>query len=449
MVAGAAGVSLGRLSSSLAGRGAMAWAQSARERLRITDIETHEILVPFHDFNASDIQRYHGLNIQLRTVFIMKTAGDLEGYGESWGPAPADGTYTQYVGTDPFDWIGDTRNLAMNMAVYDLMGKFLEVPAWKLIGPKVRDWVPVAAWTVSRTPEAMADEVLQVSRMGYRWLKYHIDELQNVVDQTRAMQKVAPPGFRVHYDFNANATVEASYPVLRELEKFPIVGRIEDPISARDPEGWSLLRAKCRLPILVHHGPTDFLTEKRCDGLMAGHAPIGMAQKIAAVAEQAHAPIMLQQAGGTINQAFLAHEAAVFKMATLDHVDLCHLWKDDITREHMDVVGGSVAVPSGPGLGVTIDREKLARYRAAPRPVRGRFLVRVRYEGGPTIYFRHDPDVPGKTDDLRNLNPPYVPGPSPSYANAVATDFWAEEGTREFEAMWKKTESGPAWTAKS
>ena len=336
----------------------------------------------------------------------------------------------------------------MNMACYDLMGKFLGVPAWKLIGPKVRDWVPVAAWTVSRTPDAMADEVKQVSRMGYHWLKYHIDELQNVIDQTRAMQKVAPPGFKVHYDFNANATVEAAYPVLRELERFPIVGRIEDPISAKDPEGWSLLRAKCRLPILVHHGPADFLTEKRCDGLMAGHAPIGMAAKIAAVAEQAHAPIMLQQAGGTINQAFLAHEAAVFKMATLDHVNLCHLWTDDITNEPMDVIGGSVAVPSGPGLGVTIDREKLKRYRVAPRPTRGRFLVRVRYHGGPTIYFRHDPDVPGKTDDLRNLNPPYVPGPSPSYANAVATDFWDETGTPEFEEMWRKTEAGPTWTTK-
>ena len=73
-------------------------------------------------------------------------------------------------------------------------------------------------------------------------------------------------------------------------------------------------------------------------------------------------------------------------------------------------------------------------------------IVRVRYDGGPTIYFRHDPDVPGKTDDLRRLNPPFVPGPSPSYAHAVVTDFWAAEGTPEFEAMWKKTESGPTWT---
>ena len=37
------------------------------------------------------------------------------------------------------------------MAVYDLIGKYLGLPCWKLIGPQVRSWVPVAAWTASQT----------------------------------------------------------------------------------------------------------------------------------------------------------------------------------------------------------------------------------------------------------------------------------------------------------
>src|SRR5262249_31069944 len=158
---------------------------------------------------------------------------------------------------------------------------------------------------------------------------------------------------------------------------------------------------KLGLPIVVHHGPVEFLVDRLCDGLMAGHSSIGAAAKVAAIAESVNVPIMLQQCGGTINQACVAHEAAVFRMATMDHVTLCHLWKDDVTVETMPVVGGSVELPNGPGLGVTIDRKKLEQYATAARPQYRRFLVRLRHAGGLTVYCRHDPDQPGSVDSLR------------------------------------------------
>ena len=211
---------------------------SSAGSLRVTEIETHEILLPYHDFNARTLFRYHGLGIQLRTVYVAKTNHEgLEGYGEAWGRGWPKDEVANYVGTNPFDWIGDTKTLPINMAMYDLMGKYLGLPAWKLIGPKVRDRVPVAAWTVSQPPKQMAAEVRQAVRQGYRWLKYHVDEIQNVVDQTVAMQQVAPSGFKVHYDFNANSTFEAIAPVVKKLEQFPIAGRIEDPLVASDTEG--------------------------------------------------------------------------------------------------------------------------------------------------------------------------------------------------------------------
>jgi len=420
-----------------------AWAQA---RMKITAVEIHEILTPFHREHSDNLFRYHGLGVQLRTIYIVKTDAGLEGYGESWGPAPKPNPYTRYVGSSPVDWIGSAADLPMNMAIYDLMGKYLGVPAWKLIGPKVRAWIPVGGWTASQPPEAMAEEVRNLSQRGYRWMKYHVDVLQNAVDQTEAMQKVAPRSFKIHYDFNGNSNVDAVYPVLRELERFPIVGRVEDPIASIDHAGYRTKRQKCRIPVLVHHAPADFfMVNHLCDGVMAGHAPVGYAMRIAALAETTNTPFMLQQCGGVINQAFLAQEAAVFKMATIEHVNLCHLWEDDVTVERMPVVGGSVEVSNKPGLGITLDREKLERYVKAPRPKQSRFLVRVRYAQGPTIYFRFDPDAPGA--NLRQLHPPHVPGPSPGYGNAVVSDFWAEEGSPAFEAMWKRTESGPAFDA--
>ena len=89
-----------------------------KHSLKITEIEVHEILPPFHDYNATALFRYNGTGNQLRTIFILKTNTGLEGFGESWGPEPAQGTYDKYIGTSPFDWVNDPVNLPINMAVY-------------------------------------------------------------------------------------------------------------------------------------------------------------------------------------------------------------------------------------------------------------------------------------------------------------------------------------------
>ena len=125
--------------------------------MHITDIEVHAICPPYCDFNALALARYHGARIQRRAILVVHTDNGLEGLGENIGDAPdGDALRAKYIGTSPFDWINAEQDLAMNMACYDLMGKHLGIPAWKLIGPKVRSWIPVAAWTVAQAPSAMA-----------------------------------------------------------------------------------------------------------------------------------------------------------------------------------------------------------------------------------------------------------------------------------------------------
>ena len=108
-----------------------------------------------------------------------------------------------------------------------------------------------------------------------------------------------PPGFRVQYDFNEDSNFEAVYPVLKELERFPIAGRIEDPIRSIDQDGYRLLRKKCAIPILIHHGPAEvFMRKGLSDGFMASHAGIGSAMKLAAMAESTNTPSCCRWLGG-------------------------------------------------------------------------------------------------------------------------------------------------------
>ena len=418
-------------------------ARRGRDRLRIQSIKPVTFYAPYRHYNKETLFRYHGQNIQARTVYVVTTNMGITGYGERWGKNTLTANDLKpYLGTSPFDWIAQRSNLAINMALYDLMGKYLELPAWKLIGPQVRPKVPVAFWTVSQTPDAMATEVRQASRMGYRWLKYHTDEVQNVVDQTKAMQAVAPPGFQVHYDLNANALLDDILPLLEKLEKFPLAGRFEDPIVATDRQGWKTLRQEIKRPILGHHVPLDFIRSGLVDGYMASHAAIGNAVRVAAMVEEIQMPMMVQQCGGTVNLAFLAHLASVFPTATIDHVNLAHLWQEEITDQLMPVSDGHVRVPDGPGLGIPVNENKLAEMAQRPAPTYQPFLVQIRYQDGPMIYTRHNPDLPGCTDNLRFLQRllgKSIPGPRPGYDNPVITHLVDASNEPDFARIWEAT----------
>ena len=78
-----------------------------------------------------------------------------------------------------------------------------------------------------------------------------------------------------------------------------------------------------------------------------------------------------------------------------------------------------------------------------------RFLVRIRYADGLTVYVRHDPDEPGQQDNMRTLEKLHglrAPSNIPSYAAPVSTDFWEDSEEPEvFARWWTETESGPAW----
>ena len=107
--------------------------------------------------------------------------------------------------------------------------------------------------------EDSAREVEIAAERGYRGLKCKARAFYDVVEQAEAMQQVAPPDFRVEFDFNgALISVEKALPVLRALEKIPVVKGVEEPIFAYDMEGWRRLHREIRIPFYLHGVSTIF-----------------------------------------------------------------------------------------------------------------------------------------------------------------------------------------------
>ena len=161
--------------------------------MKITNIEVIPIAMPLakrYDNHAGRTRMY---DIDQHIVVKIHADNGIIGYGDYEDrPTIAPKEVEPLIDRNPFDFLHNNFNMAIGMALYDLMGKYLEVPAYKLLGQKVRDAVPAAAWTRPCPPDIFAEEIQRAVGQGYRIFKMHSDAKYDVIEQTKAAEAVAP-----------------------------------------------------------------------------------------------------------------------------------------------------------------------------------------------------------------------------------------------------------------
>src|SRR5688572_3444770 len=383
----------------------------------------------------------HFPNWNLRTVFRVKADNGLVGYGDFRCPPPPDTIAAPLIGKSPFDFVGNDLNPGLGAALYDLMGKHLDLPAYKLMGPKVRDRVSVAAWTKPVPPDTLAQEVKRAASEGYTHMKMHASEYYDLFEQNKAVEEVAPPGFLMHYDLNWSRSLLSVAPLIRDLESSPTVGFIEDPLRRNDLDGWRRLRREIRVPLIMHVQPLGGLQEVIlgcADGYMAG-GQIGSTLRFGAALSAASLPLLLQITGGTLTKALALHVAAVTPAATLHSVNLDDQYEDDITTTRIPVASGTSPVPEAPGLGLEVDEDALHRLSQnkptpVPRHVAVVTLPEGNGQGGPTITF----------PSLTSIRVQQHTGREEGTIHGISMRLWDDDGTPEFEKAHSRAHStGP------
>lgn len=354
--------------------------------MKITEIEVHRITVPYVDWIAYQLNHFYGPTE--RTIYIAHSDTGLIGLGESGRPEPQE-TIDHYVGTNPFDHVGDEISLGLGTAMYDLMGQAAGVPVYKLIGQRYRTWVPVGSWTVSTHPDRMAEAVRKYAAQGYTWMKYHLSPFESVIAQTEAMQAAAPEGFRLHYDFTMHGSDDHMLELLDKLARYPIAGCFEDALPAEDLPGYIELRKRSPLPVVLHHTPLGATYEVlmgAADVYMLGHQKIGDAIRRSGLFAAGNIPFMLQNVGGHITQAMTSQMMAAFPSANFHFFCDCETWSDDVVSERPNIVNGLLRVSEKPGLGVTLDRDALERLKTLELPAQPNWILKSRYKNGTRMY---------------------------------------------------------------
>lgn len=266
---------------------------------------------------------------------------------------------------------------AVETALLDLAGKRLGVPVSELIGGgRVRDSLPVA-WTLASGDTARdieeAERVLDLRRHNIFKLKIGKRSVRDDVSHVAAIKKAVGDRGSVRVDVNQNWD-EAQADLGMRLLQDAGVDLVEQPVARHAHASMARLSAKHIVPLMADealHGPCDAFAIAACSGARIFAVKIAQSGGLLpahAVATIAHAGgvglyggTMLEGGVGTAASAHLCATLPTLAWGTELFGPL--LLTQDILAEPLRYADFELAVPTGPGLGVALDEDRVAFHR--------------------------------------------------------------------------------------
>lgn len=351
------------------------------------------------------IGRIETFHVPPRWLFVRVESDDgAVGWGEASleGHAEAvDGAYAslrdRFVGHDPRR-IEDIWQVAyrggfyrggpvlmsalsgLDQALWDLKGKATGLPAWEMLGGRVRDRIRAYAWIGGDRPHEIGEAAGGRRDQGFSAVKMNATAdldwigtpslFDEVVKRVEAAQAL---GMDVGLDFHGRVHRPMAKQLAKVLEPLGLLF-IEEPLLAENHEGLAQISQLVSTPIALGerlYSRWDFkpfLTSGLVDIIQPdlSHAGgLSECRRIAAMAEAydvavaPHCPLgplalgaCLQLAGCTPNLAIQEMSLGIhYNVGGHDLLNFC------TNKEALTPVDGYLAIPEGPGLGISIDED--------------------------------------------------------------------------------------------
>jgi galactonate dehydratase len=287
--------------------------------------------------------------------------------------------------------IGMSAVSGIETALWDILGKSLGVPVWRLLGGKVRDKVKVythlglgdmRAVYETLDAEPLVERAREVVAKGYRAFKAvfipythyaaRLEDVDKVARMMEALRRAVGPDVEIMIDFHGRpASASAALAFIEAVAPGKPMF-VEEPLTPGDTQGLVSLAAKTSVPLatgerLVDRFEFDELFRTRAvDIAQPDICHVGgllEAKKIAAMAEAASIGVAPHNPLGPIAGVAALH----FAVSTPNHVIQEEMvgavpWYFEVVRGPIRMVDGFWQIPDAPGLGVEVDEAACARH---------------------------------------------------------------------------------------
>jgi len=340
----------------------------------------------------------------------VETADGLVGYGEAVPTLRAEPLLHSiseigrvYAGLDPFEieknriewekndfymhssFESTSAYSAVDIALWDIVGKSLGAPVHQLLGGLYRERVPVYAngwYSDCKTPDDFAEKADQTVKKGYRALKFdpfggHYDKIdrkgiESSSDIVRAVRERVGNGVELMIEHHGRFNAKSAIMIADELGQYsPLF--MEEPVHPNDLMGLRNYRGRTDVRIALgeriiskeqameylYEGLVDILQPDICN--IGGFTEI---RKVGALTESFGITLAPHNAFGPIqNAATIQFDASIPNLEIQESFyDFFPEWKRDIVGNGTPVVDGYYQVSKRPGLGIDVKDEMIKEY---------------------------------------------------------------------------------------
>lgn len=287
--------------------------------------------------------------------------------------------------------IATTAISGLDIALWDLKGKILGQPVYKLLGGAHRKEIRVYAngwYTNPGTPEQNAEEAKRVVDMGYTALKFDpfgqknyykisLAEAQLAEDRVAAVRKAVGPYVDILVEAHAKWNVMTAIQLGKRLEDYRPLW-YEEPVSEENISELLEVRRKVNIPIatgerLYTKFPFAQIVEAHAADVLqpdiANAGGITELKKIAAIAEAKHITMAPHNVCSPVGA-----QAEFHLCASIINFEIQEYHAEFYTGHYFTVFAGFprqqagyVTVPDAPGLGLELNEDEITTHPALPR----------------------------------------------------------------------------------
>jgi L-alanine-DL-glutamate epimerase-like enolase superfamily enzyme len=357
--------------------------------MKITRLNALRVRIPQKPPIAPYQSRYRAGTSKEALLVRLETDGGLVGWGEtpddwidkSFEGTPEDRLRSQVLGRDPFDLeafyaentLGPFLASAVEMACWDLMGHATRQPLYKLLGGAVRQKVELAACMGIRPYDEAKGIARQYVEMGFRTLKTKAGrDAAEDLEMVRGIRDGVGDRLKLRIDPNMGYSPEVALALARDLEKYHLE-YLEQPMPRSLIGESARMRRQTTTPLALNESVTtpevalQILQLRAADVLLPDTYQGGgilAVKKVAALCEAAGVPCVFHCAHDLgLKTAAMLHVVASTPGFPLANDCTYYGLEDDVITPLHQIERGYMAVPEGPGLGVSVDEAKVAKYR--------------------------------------------------------------------------------------